>query len=464
MGAFLRTIPFFSNLSEEDLDRLTRIAVEIRLSKGVYLFEEGSIGRYFFVIQEGELEILMKSGDQEILIAVRGPGELIGELSLLDKMPRMASARAANDCRLLLFPREEFDRMLLSSPKVARDLLYTILPRWRHTDSVIREQERKFRAQSKELEKAFIALQRNYLELEQRSSERIATLLEQIHEHDRVIQQLRQQQAYLDGLLQQRTAELQHAGHQLRMLQEHIQQEQAIARQIQRSLGHPPPSTDLDVAYTITYAQETGKNFAVSHQFHEGGRHVFLVGEVSGNGLPAAVMAQALAFAFQLYAPKAPTPSTLMDMLSSALHSPGQITGRHCAVSCAHVEEDVLRVTNAGGVVPLLLRPDGSVARMDGQGPPIGRAFGTATPYREVLYPLIRGSVLVLVNEGVVHSCLHCSKQFGIEQLEQAIAQAPSQANRESAQAILDYLWTQFSQFQGEQPLRSDVLFLVVRW
>lgn len=176
LQTFLRSVPIFSNLSEENLNHLIRITAQMRLSEGVYLFEEGSIGRYFFVIEEGEIEICTTSGDKELLLAVRKPGEIIGELSLLDKLPRMASARARTWCNVLIIPREAFDRLILANPSFARDILYTVIPRWRHTESIIRERDQEIYRQSKQLEEALRALKRARDDLEQRVARRTAEL------------------------------------------------------------------------------------------------------------------------------------------------------------------------------------------------------------------------------------------------------------------------------------------------
>lgn len=176
MQAFLKSIPLFSNLSDEDLSRLVEIVAEVRLSKGVYLFEEGSIGRYFFVIKEGEIEIFTRSGQEELLLAVRKPGEFIGELSLLDKNPRMASARSRTDTLLLLIPKKEFERLLETNPQVTRNILYTVLPRWRDTEIILREREHQVYAQSVELEQMLEHLKKANDELEQRVMERTSEL------------------------------------------------------------------------------------------------------------------------------------------------------------------------------------------------------------------------------------------------------------------------------------------------
>lgn len=466
---FLRGVPFFANLGEDDLFRLVKIAVEIRLSKGVYLFEEGSIGRYFFIIQEGDLEILMRSGDQDILIAVRGVGEIIGELSLLDKMPRMASARAANDCKLLLFPREEFDRMLLNNPKVSRDLLYTILPRWRHTDTVIREHEQKFRSQSKELEKALVALQKTHAEQEKRVTERTIELQEKLRTYEGIEQELRQQFNQLETLLQQRTDELEQSQNQLRMLQQRIHQEQTAIRQVQRDVlpAACPPWPGLDVVCATEYAEGSGSDFYAHHVFkHPSGgktfgerRYALAVGYGSGPGEMAALMMHIGLLSFQSVIAESPTPAVLLERLNQALAPYTRATHQHCALCCVYLEGSMLRVANAGGIMPLVCHQDGTATWVDVGGPPLGASSGLSLDYREISYPLNRGDVLVLVSNGVLLACAGQDGESGTSRLEQAVVSGP----RGQAAALLDHLRSQVSHFLGGQQPHSDMTMVVVR-
>src|SRR5689334_124956 len=102
MYDFLKKVPLFSELSEADLDRLCEMVEEVSLPAGQLLFAEGSAGDKAYIIKEGQLEVLKVSGGREVLLAVRQqPGEVIGEMSLLEEAPRMASVRARSDVSLL---------------------------------------------------------------------------------------------------------------------------------------------------------------------------------------------------------------------------------------------------------------------------------------------------------------------------------------------------------------------------
>ena len=142
MFDFLKKVPLFADLPDEDLDRLCAVATETNLPAGEVLFTEGEIGDKTFVIMSGEVDILKESGGQMVYLATRGPGDVIGEMSLLDQAPRFASGRTRTDCKLLSISHENVDHLLNTSPSAARVLFSTISNRLRSTELVLRQSEK----------------------------------------------------------------------------------------------------------------------------------------------------------------------------------------------------------------------------------------------------------------------------------------------------------------------------------
>ena len=142
MYTFLKNVPLFESLPEEDLDRLCEMITEVRLSPGDELFTEGDQGNTAYVIKEGEIEILKASDGREILLAVRKPGEVIGEISLLDAAPRMASGRARMNSVLLAVSHEQLNHLINTSPSAARALLHTVASRLKSSQLLVRESEK----------------------------------------------------------------------------------------------------------------------------------------------------------------------------------------------------------------------------------------------------------------------------------------------------------------------------------
>ena len=138
----LRKIPLFSDLSKEDLERVAEGVEAVKLPAGEILFNEGDPGQLAYVIQKGEVEVIKITDGREVLLAVRGAGEVIGEMALLDAAPRSATVRARSDTSLLSIPKAGIDNLLECSPGATRVLFEALLQRWQETESRLRQSQR----------------------------------------------------------------------------------------------------------------------------------------------------------------------------------------------------------------------------------------------------------------------------------------------------------------------------------
>lgn len=142
MYEFLRKVPLFANLPEQDLERLCQEVEEVELPAGAVLFNQGDTADRAYVIEEGQIEITRAANGREVLLAVRRSGEVIGEMSLLESTTRSASARAKSNSRLLAIGQEQLEHLLNTSPLAARTMLHTIVARLRATDTLLRQSEK----------------------------------------------------------------------------------------------------------------------------------------------------------------------------------------------------------------------------------------------------------------------------------------------------------------------------------
>ncbi len=142
MYDFLKNIPLFADLPDEDLERLGQMVIRVDLPAGEELFAEGSYGDRAYIIQEGELEIIKSSSGREVLLALRGPGEVIGEIALLEDLPRMASARARTEVSMLSIDRQQLQELMETSPSAAGAMFFTVIKRLRSTESKLRQSEK----------------------------------------------------------------------------------------------------------------------------------------------------------------------------------------------------------------------------------------------------------------------------------------------------------------------------------
>lgn len=106
----LREIGLFGGLDDEVLKSLLETLPMVESDPGTVIFQEGDSGREMFVILEGEIEVLRRSKrGHETRVAVLGPGDWFGEMSILDVLPRSATARAVAPIRLLRLSAHELD-------------------------------------------------------------------------------------------------------------------------------------------------------------------------------------------------------------------------------------------------------------------------------------------------------------------------------------------------------------------
>jgi signal transduction histidine kinase len=139
---FLRKIPLFSSLPDDDLQSLCQIVQEFHLPSGQVLFEEGSTGDMAYIIRGGEVEIVKISQKREILLATRGPGEVFGEIALIFDSPRTATVRARTDTDLVGIGREDLRKLLQISPSAAASMFDIVLSRLQNTQNLLKQSEK----------------------------------------------------------------------------------------------------------------------------------------------------------------------------------------------------------------------------------------------------------------------------------------------------------------------------------
>jgi signal transduction histidine kinase len=138
----LRSIRLLAGLPDSDLEKLSAQIEEIHLRPGDVLFAEGEEGEMAYLIAEGELEVVKAVEGGEVRLAVRGPGEVMGEMALLRHTPRSATVRAQTPVCLLALGKAHLDSLLASSPSAARAMFNTVLERWQQTQGELRQNER----------------------------------------------------------------------------------------------------------------------------------------------------------------------------------------------------------------------------------------------------------------------------------------------------------------------------------
>ncbi|MDX1687245.1 MAG: ATP-binding protein [Candidatus Promineifilaceae bacterium] len=142
LSDFFRKIPLFSQLDADDMKRLCSLAQEVQLAAGEELFAEGSLGERAYIVEDGQVEVLKVSNRREVKVATVERGEVVGELALLENRPRSATVRARTDALLWAIDKEQLLDLLRTSPSAAETMFFTVLDRWRHTESLLRQSEK----------------------------------------------------------------------------------------------------------------------------------------------------------------------------------------------------------------------------------------------------------------------------------------------------------------------------------
>lgn len=98
---------------------------------GQVIFAQGEIGEEAFIVQSGKVEIAVGDGSAELVVAVVSDGELLGEMALVDRSERMATARAMSKTTCIVVPKRIFERVLKDSNPIVVAMLNTLLRRLR---------------------------------------------------------------------------------------------------------------------------------------------------------------------------------------------------------------------------------------------------------------------------------------------------------------------------------------------
>jgi len=116
----LSGVGLFHAVPETELTAVAELGSSRRLRRGQLLFCEGEPSEHLFVVVTGRVKVFLTSprGD-ELLLAVLGPGDALGELSVLDGLPRSASASALDDVTLVALPAAALRQLLARSPALS---------------------------------------------------------------------------------------------------------------------------------------------------------------------------------------------------------------------------------------------------------------------------------------------------------------------------------------------------------
>ncbi len=160
--SFLRNIPFFRTLSDEDIREIMRYCRETECPARSVIFKEGDRADRFYIIMSGEVEVWKDYDSPEAdILAVHGEGKLFGEMALVDDLPRSATVVSRTDTRMLFINEDEFQRILEENAAIALAIVKSL-------SAMVRKSNESF---LEDLRERNLRLQRAYDQLKEAQNE-----------------------------------------------------------------------------------------------------------------------------------------------------------------------------------------------------------------------------------------------------------------------------------------------------
>jgi serine phosphatase RsbU (regulator of sigma subunit) len=404
----LGQVPLFQPLPEEELRHLADVLTMISPQPGSLLFRENDYGDLFYVLIDGEVEIL-KALDtpEERLIALRGAGEFIGEMSLLNPDGlRTASVRTCGATCLLQMSRLEFNGLLQRQPSLAYHMVRELSQRLKINEN---EAIRELTEKNAQLRQAYTNLQAAQAELVEK---------------------------------------------------EKLERELQLARQIQMSVlpNELPAVPGYDFGALMQPARAVGGDFFDFIPLR-GGKLGVVVGDVTDKGMPAAIfMAQTYALLHAEASRNAAPHLALRRANQHLLRMNARGLFATILYGILDPPSRTFTYARAGHDLPLLYQPGSGASLLPrGAGQPLGILEEPALDRQTTHLP--PGGALLLYTDGATDERSPQDEIFGAQRLKQAFneaAGAPAQAGcQQIYQALLD--------FKGGAPGFDDVTLVLIK-
>ena len=404
----LARAPLFKGLPEDEIRKLTQTLRVLEVPPSTVLFQEGDVGDRFYIIIQGQIEVIKALGTpEERFIGLRGPGEFVGELSLINRAGlRTASVRSLGPAHLWEMSHGEFDDLLHRQPSMAFELINVL-------------------------------------------SERLTTA------HDSTIQDL-----------QKKNLELTEAYEELKAAQaqiiekERLEKELQVAFEIQTSIL-PQTLPDLagyDFGALMVPARAVGGDFydIIPLSSDKVG---IIIGDVADKGVPSAIfMAQTHALLYAM-ATRDVSPSWVLQRVNQLLIKMGE-SSLFVTVLYGILDRrtNLFSYARAGHELPIVVSANGKAEIAPyNQGQLMGVLDNPMLDEQTVSIP--SGGVIVLYTDGVVDARHSNGVSFGLERLIKEL-ELPRNG---SAQDQCDRLWQVLSNFQSKEVQEDDVTLVIIQ-
>ena len=404
----LARAPIFKGLPEPEIKKLTQSLRVLEVPPSTILFQEGDVGDRFYIIIQGQIEVI-KAIDtpEERLIGMRGPGEFVGELSLINRAGvRMASVRSLGPAHLWEMSHDEFDDLLHRQPSMAFELINVL-------------------------------------------SERLTTA------HDSTIADLQNKNRELTVAYE----ELKAAQAQI-IEKERLERELQVAFEIQTSILPQtlPELEGYDFGALMVPARAVGGDFydIITLSTDKVG---IIIGDVADKGVPSAIfMSQTHALLYAMATRDAP-PDQVLQRVNQLLLKIGE-SSLFVTVLYGVLDKRTNQFTyaRAGHELPIIVTSDGKaeITPYD-QGQLMGVLEEPVLDEQTITIP--PGGMMFLYTDGVTDARHKDGDSFGMQRLINEVGNFQDG----TAQDQCDRLWQSLSAFQSNNAQEDDVTLVVIK-
>jgi sigma-B regulation protein RsbU (phosphoserine phosphatase) len=403
----LAQIPLFAVLPRAELEHLAATLSLCKLAPGTLLMREGQCDDHFFILLDGEVEVI-KALDtiDERSLAIKQGTALFGEMSLFNPQGQhTASVRARTEAWALQMTHQDFDSLLQRFPALVYEMMRQVSRRLEESEN--------------------------------------ATILD-----------LREKNRQLTLAYQ----ELQAAQEQI-IIKEKLEKELAIAHQIQQGIlpQELPQRAGYDIAALTIPARAVGGDY---YDFIplDGDRLGFVVGDACDKGIPAALLISLTNSLVHVEAPRSPSPEAALRLVNRHLV---QMNGSGMFVTLLYGVLDpsgMFDYCRAGHPYPLILDENHlPIETGSGSGMPLGIMEEIQLDARWVSIP--PGGMAVMFSDGLNEAADPDGNEFGVQGLVAALPEI----SHLPAQDVCDGLWERVHRFCGDQPQPDDFTVVVIK-
>lgn len=138
-GNIIRTIPLFSELADEDIERIERMIIKRNFARDqIVLFEEDTAS-YMYIVYAGKVRVVKQSREgREQIITINKKNDFFGEMALLDGRTAPATVIAHEDAVIGLISKDDFDKLLLSHEKIRNKMISLLCAQLRDSWAMIK--------------------------------------------------------------------------------------------------------------------------------------------------------------------------------------------------------------------------------------------------------------------------------------------------------------------------------------